>query len=113
MGGWRAVPATADAVDIIAMSDDGRVLRVQVKSTRRPYAQNGFYYFSTSRGRQRRALTTADCDIVVMVALDIGRCVFRRVGDVPAMTTRLSPDAMSIEAEAASFKKSFGDDECP
>jgi hypothetical protein len=112
LGGWRAVPATADAVDIVAMSDDGRVLRVQVKSTRKPYTKNGYYYFGTCRGRHRRGLTKSDCDIVAMVALDLGRCVFRRVEELNrAVTTRLSPDAMSIEAEAESFQKSFGDGE--
>jgi len=112
LGGWRAVPATADAVDLIAMSDSGRVLRVQVKSTRRPYAKNGFYYFGTGRGRHRRGLTKSDCDVVAMVALDLGRCVFRRVEELNrAVTTRLSSDAMSVEAEAASFEESFGDGE--
>tara|TARA_R110000737_G_scaffold211507_1_gene229116 strand:- start:286 stop:675 length:390 start_codon:yes stop_codon:yes gene_type:complete len=108
MGGWRAVPATAEAVDLIAILGT-RVLRVQVKSTSRVYTRRS-YYFSTSRGKKQRRLTIIDCDIVAMVALDIGRCIFRRVEDVPTMTTRIFPAAMSIEAETASFKKSFGDD---
>jgi len=108
MGGWRAVPATAEAVDLIAILG-ARVLRVQVKSTSRVYTRRS-YDFSTARGKKQRRLTIIDCDIVAMVALDINRCIFRRVEDVPTMTTRIFPAAMSIEAETASFKQCFGDD---
>ena len=105
MNGWRAVLATADAVDLIAMRG-GRIVRVQVKSTRQP-ARPGIYRFSTHRGGDRRALQKTDCDVVALVALDAGRVIFRPVADVQATTTSVAQDDVTAEAEAASFEKTF------
>jgi hypothetical protein len=105
MAGWRAVPAAADGVDLVAMRDD-RVVRVQVKATSILIGATR-YQFSTSRGRDRRVLSRDDCDVVSLVCTDIGRCIFRRVEDVPLKTTTIQLCVMTAEAEAASFQKSF------
>ncbi len=105
MAGWRAVPAAADGVDLVAMRGD-RVVRVQVKSTSR-LIDATYYQFSTNRGHDRRVLSLDDCDVVAMVCTDIGRCIFRRVEDVPMRTTTIPKRNVTAVAEAASFQKSF------
>jgi hypothetical protein len=106
MAGWSAVPATVGGVDLIAMHG-ARVVRVQVKTRRRPTAR-GRYQFPTFRGQHSRALVSDDCDVVAFVALDIGRCLYRPVSDVRLKTTSISLLEMTAEAEAESFHKSFG-----
>ena len=100
------MPATVGGVDLIAMSG-ATVVRVQVKTRRRPNAR-GQYQFPTFRGNANRALVSDDCDVVALVALDIGRCIYRPVSDVPLKTTSISLLEMTAEAEAESFYKSFG-----
>ena len=110
LGGWRAVPATADGVDIIAMRGK-TVLRIQVKSTRQP-AAGGNYAFSTCRrtAKIRRHLTRDDCDAVALVVLDRRLCIFCKVEDITKMTTRRHKKLVTSAAEATSFRAVFVED---
>lgn len=82
-------------------------MRVQVKATRRP-EPSGRYKFHVSRGRREKvAYTTADTDIIALVAIDIRRVYFIPTKELTTQTLRKAPGEYSPFVEAETWHRSI------
>ena len=76
--GYKTARVNHEGFDLLVFDDDGLPIRVEVKSASRAYEKS--YKFATASGsKAKKLLSPDDCDIVVMVALDLRRVVVRDV----------------------------------
>ena len=102
IGVYTSMAPASVGYDIAAYAEDDWV-RVQVKATS-VIGNDGRFNFKTYRRPSRHPLTTADCDVVALVALPIRLVAFRNVRVVRGKTFKLTPSKFSLEAEQSSWE---------
>jgi len=86
--------ANFEALDIIAYHED-RLIRIQVKSStlkkNGSAPLNGYQFNLGIGGKQKRVMTSADCDVIALVAIEQEQVIFYPQDRLPQKTKRLSP----------------------
>jgi hypothetical protein len=86
--GYKTARVNHEGFDLLVFDDDGEPIRVEVKSASRAHEKS--YKFATATGsKSKKLLSPDDCDIVVLVALDLRRVVVRDVMELKLKRTSL------------------------
>jgi Holliday junction resolvase-like predicted endonuclease len=86
--GYKTARVNHVGFDLLMFDDDGLPIKVEVKSSSRAYEKS--YKFATASGsKNKKLLSPNDCDIVIMVALDLRRVVVRDVMELKHKRTSL------------------------
>lgn len=115
MQGFRAIMASQMCPYDVAVDIDGRLARLQVKTTRVPrrlVGGNAAYQWSVTRaGRRREAYTVEHCELVALVALDIRRVAYFDVADV-ASTQLIYATGPNAQPDFAEFSFQWATRRC-
>ena len=94
--------------DLWVSHPDGKLIRVQVKSARKPYHRQDMY---TNNYRYCFKVNEARKDfydgIYLFVALDTGIVLARTWDDKPPISIKINPIEFTAEAQAESLRKEF------
>lgn len=106
--GYKTARVNHEGFDLLVFDqEDGLPIRVEVKSASRAYEKS--YKFATASGsKAKKLLSPDDCDIVVMVALDLRRIVVRDVLQLKHKRTSLGTcHFLDGGSEAAQIRKAI------
>lgn len=105
--GYKTSRVNHEGFDILLFDDDGEAIRVEVKSASRSHQKS--YKFGTSTGsKSKKLLSPNDCDIVILVALDIRRVAVRDVMELKNKRTSLGTcHFLDSESEATQIRKAI------
>ncbi len=109
---WEVVYAGVHRIDLVAFSGS-HVVRVQVKSTIKPRkstktAKTKYEFLVGSLvGGTRKKLTSSECDVVALVALDKRLCRFMPVEDCVRIHWRFLPGEFTVEAQERTLRDVF------
>tara|TARA_R100000306_G_scaffold19382_1_gene23543 strand:+ start:141 stop:566 length:426 start_codon:yes stop_codon:yes gene_type:complete len=114
---WEVVYAGVHRIDLVAFSG-AHVVRVQVKSTVAPRRANkkakikyeflvGSAVGGGRRNHSRRLLTSDECDVVALVALDKRLCRFMPVEVCTRIHWRFSVDEFTVETQEQTLREAF------
>lgn len=83
-----------ETTDVVGYHED-RLIRIQVKSStlkkNRPASRNGYQFNLGVGGKQKRVMTSADCDVIALVAIEQEQVIFFPQEKLQQKTKRLSP----------------------
>jgi hypothetical protein len=105
--GYKTARVNHEGFDLLVFDDDGLPIKVEVKSSSRAYEKS--YKFATASGsKNKKLLSPDDCDIVVMVAIDLRRVVVRDVMDLKHKRTSLGTGHfLDSASEATQIRKAI------
>ena len=105
--GYKTARVNHEGFDLLVFDDDGLPIKVEVKSSSRAYEKS--YKFATASGsKNKKLLSPDDCDIVVMVAIDLRRGVVRDVMDLKHKRTSLGTGHfLDSASEATQIRKAI------
>lgn len=111
LAGYRAFRADQFCPYDVAVEHAGRLIRIQVKATRRPRAvpqrrkQTDAYLFHVKRAGKggNRRYTDLDFDVVALVALDILRIAYYRIGRLRQAVHLIVPGQEHVTRLGKSF----------
>jgi len=104
--GYKTARVNHEGFDLLIF-DDGEPIRVEVKSASRAHEKS--YKFATATGsKSKKLLSPDDCDIVVMVAIDLRRVVVRDVLQLRHKRTSLGTcHFLDGDSEATQIRKAI------
>ena len=111
---WEVVYAGVHRIDLVAFSGP-HVVRVQVKSTVAPRRANKRaqikyeFLVGSAVGGGRRKLTSDECDIVALVALDKRLCRFMPVEACTRIHWRFLVDEFTVETQEQTLREAFAE----
>jgi hypothetical protein len=105
--GYKTARVNHEGFDLLVFDDDGLPIKVEVKSSSRAYEKS--YKFATASGsKNKKLLSPDDCDIVVMVAIDLRRVVVRDVMELKHKRTSLGTGHfLDSASEATQIRKAI------
>ena len=105
--GYKTARVKHEGFALLVFDDAGLPIKVEVKSSSRAYEKS--YKFATASGsKNKKLLSPDDCDIVVMVAIDLRRVVVRDVMDLKHKRTSLGTGHfLDSASEATQIRKAI------
>lgn len=105
--GYKTARVNHDGFDLLMFDYDGVPIKVEVKSASSSHAKS--YKFATATGsKSKKLLSLDDCDIVIMVAIDIRQVIVRDVLQLKHKRTSVKTSHfLDNISEAAQIRKAI------